>query len=79
LFGFYSQNLRRAALLVVDSGLHAFGWSRQKSIDFLMNNTAMDWIACELEVDKSLAAPGMIVQRIDDEIQVNKVQNVDCI
>jgi hypothetical protein len=26
-----------------------------------------------------LAAPGMIVQRIDDEIQVNKVQNVDCI
>jgi len=56
--GFYSLNLLRAARLVVDTGLHAFGWSRQKALDFLLNNTAMALPICEFEVDSYLSIPG---------------------
>lgn len=58
LIGFYSMNLMRAARLVVDTGLHAFGWSRQKALDFLLANTALGLPICELEVDRYLSIPG---------------------
>ena len=31
----------RAGRLVVDTGLHAFGWTRQQAVDYLRENTAM--------------------------------------
>ena len=61
------MNLLRAAGLLVDTGLHVFGWSRQKSIEFLLDNTAtieflldntaMSYPICEHEVDRYLAVP----------------------
>ena len=58
LIGYYSNQLHRAANLVIDAGLHMFGWSRQKAVDFLMNNTALQLTDCEYEVDGHLALPG---------------------
>ena len=41
LLGFYSFNLMRACRLVIDTGIHAKGWSRQQSIDYLSSNSAL--------------------------------------
>ena len=50
--GFYSWNLLRACRLVVDTGLHVFGWSRQRAIDYLLDNTAMSLPAIERQIDR---------------------------
>lgn len=41
LLGFYSFNLIRACRLVIDTGIHAKGWTRQQAVDYLSNNTAL--------------------------------------
>ena len=57
-FGRLSFELWRAARLVVDTGLHAFGWSRQKAIDFLQMNTGLSLSNIEVEVDRYIVMPG---------------------
>lgn len=56
--GFYSYNLLRSARLVVDTGIHHFGWSRQKAIDYLLANTAFSLSYIELQVDRYITWPG---------------------
>lgn len=48
----------RASRLVVDTGLHAKGWSRQKAIDFLAAHTTLGKIDVENEIDRYIAMPG---------------------
>ena len=56
-FGRLNGEALRAARLVIDSGLHALGWSRQQAIDYLNANTANNSADNEIEVDRSIAAP----------------------
>ena len=58
LLGYYSWNLLRAARLVVDTGIHSKGWSRQKAIDYLLDNTALSKGVAEGEVDRYITWPG---------------------
>lgn len=48
----------RAARLVIDPGIHLFGWSRQRAIDYLLENTAIAPHEAETEVDRYIAWPG---------------------
>ena len=56
--GMLSNQLLRAARLVVDTGIHAFSWSRDESIDYLMSNAGLQRSAAEAEVDRYIAVPG---------------------
>ena len=58
LIGFYSFNLLRASRLVVDTGLHAKGWSREDAIDYLQAHTALSYQHVESEIDRYITWPG---------------------
>ncbi|MBM3984501.1 MAG: DUF885 domain-containing protein [Planctomycetes bacterium] len=60
-FGILSFDAWRACRLVVDTGLHAFGWSRQQAIDYLLANTLLAPNNVENEVDRYIAWPGQAV------------------
>jgi uncharacterized protein (DUF885 family) len=57
-FGRLADEQLRAARLVVDTGIHALGWSRQQAVDYLNANTANPASDNEVEVDRMIAQPG---------------------
>lgn len=57
-FGRLSYAMWRAARLVVDTGMHALGWSRQRAIDFMSDNTALSALNISTEVDRYITWPG---------------------
>ena len=57
-FGMLSFDSWRACRLVVDTGMHAFGWGRDQAIDYLLANSALTRINIENEVDRYVADPG---------------------
>jgi uncharacterized protein (DUF885 family) len=67
-FGLYSSveaeigavyvEMHRAARLVVDTGLHALGWSRQQAVEFMWAHTATTREHVESEVDRYVCWPG---------------------
>lgn len=56
--GMLSNEALRTARLVVDPGIHVFGWSRQQAIDFMKKHTALDRNVIEGEVDRYIMMPG---------------------
>jgi len=56
--GARSQDALRSCRLVVDTGLHALGWSRRNAIDYVLSHTALPERAAAAEVDRYLAWPG---------------------
>jgi uncharacterized protein (DUF885 family) len=57
-FGALTLQAWRAARLVVDTGLHAQGWSRQRAVDYLRANTPLGAADIDAEVDRYIAVPG---------------------
>ena len=57
-FGALTMELWRAARLVVDTGLHAKHWSRQKAVEYMRANTALGEADIQAEVDRYIAWPG---------------------
>ena len=56
-FGYLNDDMFRAARLVIDTGIHALGWSRQQALDYLNANTANAVQDNEVEVDRYIAQP----------------------
>jgi uncharacterized protein (DUF885 family) len=48
----------RAARLVIDTGIHRYGWTRQQAIDYLAGHTALPQHEVETEVDRYISWPG---------------------
>ena len=57
-FGQLSYEMWRAVRLVVDTGMHMFGWDRQRAIDFFAGNTAKSLHDIEVEIDRYISWPG---------------------
>jgi uncharacterized protein (DUF885 family) len=56
-FGQLTYEMWRACRLVVDTGMHAFGWSRQRAIDFMKDNTAKTENDIIVEIDRYIVWP----------------------
>jgi len=58
VFGMLSYQAWRASRLVVDTGIHAKGWTREQAQDYLLQNTALSKHEVETEVDRYISWPG---------------------
>ncbi|HET6632621.1 MAG TPA: DUF885 family protein [Rhodanobacteraceae bacterium] len=57
-FGYLTYQMWRACRLVVDTGIHHMGWTRQQAIDYLTKNTALSALEIVNEVDRYISWPG---------------------
>ncbi|MEY4376449.1 MAG: hypothetical protein RJB26_999, partial [Pseudomonadota bacterium] len=57
-FGHLDMAMLRAVRLVVDTGIHALGWERQRAIDYMLANTSMAPRDVAVEIDRYITWPG---------------------
>jgi uncharacterized protein (DUF885 family) len=72
--GMLSEDSMRAARLVVDTGLHALGWSRRQVVDYLRANTASSLPDVEVETDRYLAAPGQALAYMVGRLEFQRMR-----
>jgi uncharacterized protein (DUF885 family) len=56
-----SDQAARASRLVIDTGLHTQGWTRQQAVDYMLANTAWSAVDIESEINRYIAWPGQAV------------------
>jgi uncharacterized protein (DUF885 family) len=71
-FGMLSYQMWRAARLVVDTGIHTQGWTREQAQQFLRDNTALSDHEIETEVDRYIAWPGQALSYYMGELEIQK-------
>jgi uncharacterized protein (DUF885 family) len=69
-FGRLTYEMWRACRLVVDTGMHAMGWTRQQALDFLTANTALSTHEIRTEVDRYIAWPGQALAYKTGEMKI---------
>jgi len=75
-FGQQSYEMWRAARLVIDTGLHRYGWSRQKAIDYLASHTALSTHEVGTEVDRYISWPGQALAYKLGELEIRRLRKV---
>jgi uncharacterized protein (DUF885 family) len=69
-FGRLTLEMWRACRLVVDTGIHYFGWSRQEAIDFMTENTGLPSQNIATEVDRYIVWPGQALAYKIGELEI---------
>jgi uncharacterized protein (DUF885 family) len=72
--GMLTQDAMRAGRLVVDTGLHALGWSRQRAVDYLVENTPMARLEIEAEIDRYIACPGQALAYMVGRLEIERIR-----
>jgi uncharacterized protein (DUF885 family) len=73
-FGQQSYAMWRAARLVIDTGMHHNGWSRQQAIDYLASHTALSQHEVETEVDRYISWPGQALSYMLGELEIRRLR-----
>ncbi|GAA5191928.1 hypothetical protein GCM10023322_50410 [Rugosimonospora acidiphila] len=72
--GMLTLDSMRAGRLVVDTGLHFKGWSRQQAIDYLTANTPMALLEIATEVDRYISAPGQALSYMVGRLEIQRIR-----
>ena len=73
-FGRLVYEMWRACRLVVDSGMHVKGWSRQRAIDVMADNTALSLHNITAEVDRYITYPGQALAYKHGELKIRELR-----
>ncbi len=73
-FGQLTYEMWRACRLVVDTGMHAFGWSRQQAIDLMKENTAKTENDIIVEVDRYIVWPGQALAYMIGSLKIKELR-----
>ncbi len=73
-FARLAYEMWRACRLVVDTGMHALGWTRQQAIDFMAANTSSTLLNITNEVDRYIAWPGQALAYKMGELKIRELR-----
>jgi uncharacterized protein (DUF885 family) len=72
--GMYSADSLRACRLVVDTGLHALGWSRRQAVDYMVANSPLTEGVCRPEVDRYICRPGQATSYMVGRLEIQRMR-----
>ncbi len=73
-FGQLTYEMWRAVRLVVDTGMHSLGWSRQQSIDFFKANSSKSEHDIQVEIDRYIAWPGQALAYKIGQLKISSLR-----
>ena len=73
-FGRLQDEMLRAMRLVVDTGLHAKGWSREQAIDYMLANSSMSRTEVVAEVERYIAIPGQALGYKIGQLEISRLR-----
>jgi uncharacterized protein (DUF885 family) len=73
-FGKLTYEMWRACRLVVDTGIHAFGWTREEAVNFMAKNTALSLHEVNTEIDRYISWPGQALSYKIGELKIRELR-----
>ena len=74
--GLLSDQAARAARLVIDTGIHTKGWTRQQAVDYLLANSAWPAGDVESEIDRYIAWPGQANSYMLGMLEIRRLRDL---
>ena len=75
LLGSVSTSLMRAARLVVDTGIHAYGWSRERALQFMAEHVPMPREFLADEIDRYVVMPGQALAYLTGKLEILRIRD----
>jgi uncharacterized protein (DUF885 family) len=73
-FGQFTYEMWRACRLVVDTGIHAKGWTREQVVDYMASNTALSLHEINTETDRYISWPGQALSYKIGELKIRELR-----
>lgn len=76
LMGLLSDQAARAARLVIDSGIHTKGWTRQQAVDYMMNNTGWAAVDIQNDINRYISWPGQANSYMLGMLEIRRLRDL---
>ena len=75
-FGMLSEQGARASRLVIDTGLHTKGWTRQQAVDYMKSNTAWSLVDIENDINRYISWPGQATSYMLGMLEIQRLRTL---